>query len=291
MPVLSDAEGPVLSDAGGLRLGWFSTGRGPTSRRLLAAARDEIASGRLGARIAVVFCNRRPGEDQNTDAFLEQVRGDDLPLVTISSRDFRKRHGGAIARKAQPLPDWRLDYDREVMRLLEPYPFDLGVLAGYMLIFCEEAVARYDLLNLHPAAPGGPAGTWQDVIWQLIEQRADRSGVMLHLATPDLDEGPPVTYCTYPIRGAAFDRLWAHAEGRTVDEIKAADGESNALFQEVRRHGVAREIPLVIETLRAFAEGSIRIENKRLVDASGKPISGYDLTDQIERRIASTLAG
>ncbi len=269
-----------------LRLGWFATSRGETSRKLLATAYDAIASGRLNARIAVVFCNRERGEDPNTDLFLDQVRSYGLPLVCLSSRDFRRRLGAPIARKDQPLPEWRRDYDREVMRLLDPYPFDIGVLAGYMLIFGEEAAARYDLLNLHPAAPGGPAGVWQDVIWQLIESRADRAGVMMHLATPELDQGPVVTYCTYPIRGPAFDPLWAQIEGRSVDEIKAAEGESNALFREVRRHGVAREIPFVVETLRAFAGGRLRIDGKRPVDAAGRPIAGYDLTPEIEQAVA-----
>src|SRR6266542_1407269 len=41
-----------------LTIGWFSTGRGAGSRKLLAAATSEIASGHLDARIAVVFCNR-----------------------------------------------------------------------------------------------------------------------------------------------------------------------------------------------------------------------------------------
>lgn len=272
-----------------LTLGWYSTGRGATSRKLLAAAHEEIASGRLDARIAAVFCNREPGEDENTDAFLDQARGYGVPLVCLSSRDFRRRLGERPARKGEPLPDWRRDYDREVMRLLAPYPFDLGVLAGYMLIFCEQASARYNLLNLHPAAPGGPKGVWQDVIWQLIEERQDRAGVMMHLATPELDEGPPVTYCTYPIRGPAFDPLWREVEGRTVDEVKATEGEANRLFAEIRRHGVAREIPLVVETLRALAGGRVGIEGKRVVDGEGRPITGYDLTDDIERAVAATM--
>ncbi len=280
---MTPAAGP-----GRLRLGWFATARGETSRKLLAAACDAIDSGRLHARIAVVFCNRAPGEDPNTDLFLEQVRSRGLPLVCLSSRDFRRRLGAPIARKDQPLPDWRRDYDREVMRRLEPYPFDIGVLAGYMLIFGAEAAARYDLLNLHPAAPAGPKGVWQDVIWQLIESRAERAGVMMHLATPALDEGPVVTYCTYPIRGPAFDPLWAQIEGRSVDAIKAAEGESNALFLEVRRHGVAREIPLVVETLRAFAGGRLRIEGKRPVDAAGRALAGHDLTAEIERTVAGS---
>jgi folate-dependent phosphoribosylglycinamide formyltransferase PurN len=273
-----------------LKIGWFSTGRGPGSRKLLAAVRDEIAAGRLDARIAGVFCNRDLGEDENTDLFLEQVRGYGAPLVSLSSREFRRRRGEKRVLKGAPLPEWRSEYDREAIRLLEPYTFDIGVLAGYMLIFTEVFLSEYNLLNLHPAAPGGPKGIWQDVIWQLIEVRANRAGVMMHLATPELDEGPPVTFCTYPIRGPAFDPLWRDAEARTVEDIKAAEGEANALFAEIRRHGVAREVPLVIETLRALADRRIRVSGKQPTNASGNPIPPADLTQEIERVVADTAA-
>jgi len=273
-----------------LAIGWFSTGRGEGSRKLLAAVHREIASGRLDARIATVFCNRAPGEDKNTDAFLEQARGYNFPLVTLSSRHFRRRLGERPARKGETLPEWRREYDREVMRLLEPYAFKIGVLAGYMLIFAEELAQTYDLLNLHPAAPGGPKGVWQDLVWQLIETRAARAGIMIHLATPELDEGPPVTYCTYSIRGSDFDELWNEVEGRSVADIQAQEGEANPLFVEIRRHGAAREVPLVIETLRAFAEGRVSIEAKRVVDQAGEPIAPFDLTTEIERSVTQALA-
>jgi folate-dependent phosphoribosylglycinamide formyltransferase PurN len=272
-----------------LRLGWFATARGAASRKLLEATQEAIKSGCLKARIAVVFCNRAAGEDANTDAFQEQVRGYGIPLVCLSSRDFRRARGQRPVRKGEALPDWRHEYDRQVMRLLEPHRFDLGVLAGYMLIFSEEAAKRWDLLNLHPAAPGGPKGMWQDVIWELIRARAERAGVMMHLATPELDEGPPVTYCTYPIRGPKFDPLWAQLGRRSVEQIQAEEGESNALFAEIRRHGAAREAPLVVETLRAFADGRVRVENKRVVDATGRPVGPQDLTPAIERAVAASL--
>lgn len=265
-----------------LRLAWFATGRGQTSGKLLAAAREAIADGRLDAKIEVVFCNRSPEEDPNTDAFIEQVRALRIPLVTLSSRDFRKHIGGEVARKGETLPEWRREYDREVMRALGRFEFDIGVLAGFMLIFGEEAATRWDLLNLHPAAPGGPVGMWQDVIWELIAENADRAGVMMHLATPALDQGPVVTYCTYPIRGPAFDPLWRDVECRTLDEARTEKGEGLPLFKAIRQAGVAREVPLVIETLRAFADARIGIANKQVVDADGGPIEGYDLSDAIE---------
>jgi phosphoribosylglycinamide formyltransferase-1 len=209
------------------------------------------------------------------------VRSSGIPLVTLSSRDFRKHVGGEVARKDEPLPAWRKDYDREVMRLLDPYPFDIGMLAGFMLIFGEEAAAKWDLLNLHPALPGGPTGMWQDVIWQLIAESEERAGVMIHLATPDLDQGPVVTYCTYQIRGGTFDAAWHELEILSFEEARAK-GENSRLFRAIRWAGIAREVPLVVETLRAFADGRIRIENKRVVDANGGAISGCDLTDEIE---------
>jgi folate-dependent phosphoribosylglycinamide formyltransferase PurN len=261
-----------------LRVGWFSTGRGAGSRALLRAAYEEIKSGHLNAEISVAFSNRGPGEDSNTDVFLDQVRAYSLPLVTLSSRDFRRARGEKAVRKGEALPDWRREYDREVMRLLAPYAFDIGVLAGYMLIFCEEAAARWDLLNLHPAEPGGPKGIWQDVIWELIDKHADQAGVMIHLATPELDEGPPVTFCTYSIQGPEFEPLWHDVEGRSIAEIKASEGENNPLFQEIRRHGASREIPLVIATLQALADGRLRIEGKHVVVDSGAPPPPVDLS-------------
>ncbi len=273
-----------------LRLGWFASARGQTSAKLLSAAHDAIAVGDLNAEIAFVFCNREQGEDEHTDSFLEQVRRSGIPLVCLSSRDFRRARGEKPVRKGEPLPEWRTDYDREVMRLLEHDRIDLGVLAGYMLIFTSEPAQRWDLLNLHPAAPGGPKGMWQDVIWELIETRAERAGVMMHLVTPELDEGPPVTSCTYQIRGGEFDPLWQTLAGTEVEHLKASEGETNALFKKIRRHGVAREIPLVIETLKAFADGRVRIVDKRAVDANNQPVTCFDLTDEIERAVASALA-
>ena len=58
------------------------------------------------------------------------------------------------------------------MNRLQGFHPDLCVLAGYMLIVGEEMCQRYNMINLHPAAPGGPTGTWQEVIWQLIDSKA-----------------------------------------------------------------------------------------------------------------------
>ena len=267
-----------------LSIGWFSTGRDEAARDLLRAASEAIQRGELKARIAVVFSNRERRQDPESDRFFDLVEGYGIPLVCLSDRRFREERREAPARAGEPLPGWRREFDRAAMRLLEPHPFDLGVLAGYMLIVTEE-MWRRPLLNLHPAEPGGPAGTWQEVIWQLIQRKASQAGVMMHLVTGILDEGPPVTYCTYSIRGPAFDTLWAELEGRSVVEMQAEEDEANRLFCEIRRQGVLRELPLVVATLRAFADGKVRIDGSRVVGADGRPAPPCDLTAEIDRLV------
>jgi folate-dependent phosphoribosylglycinamide formyltransferase PurN len=260
------------------RLGWFSTGRDKAARDLLTVAQRSIALGEIEAEIAFVFCNRQRGEAKDSDLFLELVESYGLPLISFSSKDFKTTHPHLS-------PQWRLAYDREVMKRLEGSGADLGVLAGYMLIVGAEMCRRYDMINLHPAAPGGPKGAWQEVIWQLLETKAESTGVMMHLVTPELDEGPPATYCTFSIRGEPFDKYWREIEGQSIEQIKKAQGENNNLFKTIRRHGLAREFPLIIATLKAFSQGKVGIDKGKVVDADGKSIKGYNLTEEIDKLV------
>jgi phosphoribosylglycinamide formyltransferase-1 len=251
------------------KLGWFSTGRDKAARDLLTVVQRSIALGEIEAEIAFVFCNREPGEAKESDLFLKLAESYGIPLVCFSSQRFKASKGAG-----------RLEYDREVMKWLQGFHPDLCVLAGYMLIVGEEMCNRYNMINLHPAAPGGPKGTWQEVIWQLIDNKAEETGVMMHLVTPELDMGPPVTYCAFPIRGKPFDKYW-----REPEKIKKIQGENNPLFKLIRKHGLAREFPLIIATLKVFSQGKVKIEAGKVVDAEGKPIKGYNLTDEINQQI------
>ncbi|MEE9285223.1 MAG: formyltransferase family protein [Dehalococcoidia bacterium] len=261
------------------QIGVFATGRGQGSRQLLQVIHHAIQSGHLPARIAFVFSNREPGEFEATDGFFTMVGEMGHPLVTYSFRKFRDALGDD--------PEWRIKYDREVMRCLAPYAPDLCVLAGYLMIFGPELCRRYTSVNLHPAAPGGPVGMWQKVIWELIETRARSSGNTIFYVTEELDKGPTVTYCTFPLTGGELDEAWAAVEGKAVDQLREQHGEELPLFQLIRQRGTAREQPLVVETLRAFAQGSIRIDQADVVDAQGKAIRGIDLTKRIEAHLRS----
>lgn len=271
-------------------LGWFSTGRDEAARELLQVVLDSIAEGTIPARLSYVFSNRESGETEESDKFFKLVRNLGIKLICFSSGNFET----ALRRKGRAGPEaineWRLRYDREVMSRIARFPSDLIVLAGYMLIVGKEMCTQHNLINLHPAAPNGPTGTWQEVIWKLIESRADETGVMMHLVTEELDKGPPITFCTFPIRGPEFDPLWEKIElelkSKSLSQLIKETGEGNRLFRAIRREGVRRELPLIIHTLKVFAEGKIKIENKKLVDENGTPINEFCLNEQINSHLS-----
>jgi phosphoribosylglycinamide formyltransferase-1 len=267
------------------QLGWFSTGRDKAARDLLQAATSSIELGEIKAEIAFVFSNRELGECEDSDLFIKLVESYHIPLICFSYRKFKASQGPPTTGQSTTLPQWRLDYDREVMTRLQKFHPDLCVLAGYMLIVGQEICHRYNMINLHPAAPGGPTGTWQEVIWQLISNEAQETGVMMHLVTPQLDKGPPVAYCTFPVRGKPFDKYWQEIKGYPIEEIKK-QGENNPLFKLIRSYGLTREFPLIIATIKAFSRGKIKItRDKKVADSQGKLIKGYNLTDEINEQI------
>lgn len=249
-----------------LNIGWFSTGRDEAARQLLAAAEDAIERGDIEGRISFVFSNRERGEAEESDRFFRLVESYGLPLVTLSSRRFRA--------SLTDSDDWRRRFDEEIDRLVRPYAPDVCMMAGYMLIMSEVLPTRYTMINVHPAPPGGPRGTWQEVMWQLIDGGADEAGAMVNLVVPELDAGPPITYFAFPLCGEEFDPLW-HS------------GDREELFRRIRDKELAGEFPLMLHTLAALGRGEIRIEKGAVYDAAGNPVRGHDLSDRVLREIGA----
>ncbi len=268
------------------KIGWFSTGRGPGSRNLLKTILENIESGVINAEISFVFCNREQGEAEGSDLYLKMVKEHGLNLISFSSRIFKPEMRKQGKDDPHIMRQWRIEYDKVIMSRLNYCPSDINVLAGYMLIVGDEMCEKYDLINLHPAAPDGPAGTWQEVIWKLIEIRAAQSGVMIHLVTKDLDMGPRITFCTFPLRDSFIDPLWEKHEqqlkSRSLKQIIEEEGGNNELFKEIRRRGVKRELPLIVQTLKTFSERKISIKDKQVIVDNQIQHQPYCLTEQIE---------
>ncbi|HKM13618.1 MAG TPA: formyltransferase family protein, partial [Candidatus Methanomethylophilaceae archaeon] len=214
------------------------------------------------------------------DMFFEMVRGYDIPLVKSSWKKFRPE-----LRKNDE-DKWRIEYGKLLRQKTGVYDFDLGILAGYMLWVDDETCRAYDLLNLHPALPDGPKGTWEDVIWELIENNKDDQGSMMHLCTEEWDRGAPVSYCRFPIKGHGYTDLWhkytKKLKGRTAEQIREDEGVEEPLFKKIRDEGAKRELPLIVSTIKAFAEGKIFIKEKTLYTGTKKLQEPYDLTKEVD---------
>ncbi len=272
------------------KIGWFSTGRDEAARELLRIVSDNIKRGRLpNLQISFVFSNRTKGEGRESDLFFKLVERLRIDLVSFSSQNFRpEMRRKALVRgkrgKLKLISHWRSFYDEEIIKRIDKFEVELIVLAGYMLIIGEKLCQKYPLINLHPAAPEGPRGTWQEVIWKLIEKNEWQTGVMMHLATPELDAGPPLTYCTFSIKGGKFDSLWEKLEEKLnrkpLEKIKREEGENEALFKEIRKEGLKRELPLIVHTLKALSNKTIELRGEKLVK-EGRIIEGCCLNEEI----------
>jgi phosphoribosylglycinamide formyltransferase-1 len=273
-------------------IGWFSSGRDEAARDLLQVVFDEIQKGSIEGRISFVFVTRDRGERTESDRFIDLAEALGLEVICLSHRRFEPelRKAGLRSGIGSTLDtDWRRKYDVQVMARLAGYDPDIIVLAGYMLISSPEMCYRYSIINLHPALPGGPKGTWQEVIWQLMEEGARKTGVMMHLITPELDAGPAITYCEFSISDDYIQPLWdqwrAKRRERPLQEIQKNEGENEPLFSEIRRRGLKREFPIIVATLKAAAAGKFSIVDGEVV-AQGRDLAhGLDLTDEIERAI------
>ena len=249
-----------------LSIGWFSTGRGEGSRGLLSFVQKRLIETGVDALIDFVFSNRAPGEADGSDSFFKLVDSYGIPLVTHSSSAFRKTIDG-------PFSAHRDKFDQQVMDKLAVRDVDICVLAGYMLIVGGKMCRQYPLLNLHPALPDGPTGTWQEVVWSLINTRAAKTGAMVHLATEEVDRGPVISYVTVPITGPGFDQHWESLQGEDLESIRKTQGEDFALFRAIRSEQYRREPYLLFETLRAVSDGDVAVRGGQVLDASGVPLS------------------
>ncbi len=283
-------------------LGWFSSGNDEMARQLLLEVWRRRSREGLDVDIPFVFCNWEPKGPPTTPLarervqFFGMVRELGIDIVALShlgvEPELRKRGLAETSDHSDPSPtllEWRNEFGRRVISAIEEagHDPDVCLLAGYMLIWSAAECEAFDAINLHPALPWGPAGTWQEVIWDLMEQGAEEQGAMMHLVTPELDRGPPVAYCRFPIQGEGWEHLWEPVRSRGLDAVRAEEGESNALFRRIRAEGERRELPLIGITVRALSNGRLRIIDKRPVTFGDHEAAGAaDISEMIEMDIA-----
>jgi len=153
-------------------LGILLSGRGSN----FEAIADNVASGKLDAKIAVVISNRAdaPG--------IESARRRRLTALVIPSKG--KPHE---------------EHDREVVTALHEHKVDLVCLAGYMRLLSPWFVQQFTnrILNIHPALL--PAFPGLEAQKQAFEWGVKVSGCTVHFVDADLDHGAIIVQKTVPV--------------------------------------------------------------------------------------------
>ena len=275
------------------------------------SAHRAIVEGSLNGTIECVFCTRERGEAEGSDEFLDQAEGFGLRTTSLSYRSFKKRYSTDSS--------WRRYYDEAILALINRFRVDALVFAGLLLVVGNDIVEEIPSLNLHPAAPNGPVGTWSEVIGTLIRENATESGVSVQLATPELDKGPVIAFSRFPVQGpdymslrqASIDR-WARFFAQTKESVPQDSGassektlldsfwlgflsglkgkldlESDPLVAKIRQEGLRREALTLVAALRQIADGNVILADGEVRSADGSPLSGgLDITDEIEGLLA-----
>lgn len=233
-----------------------------------------------------ILSTRETGENPTTDIILGSLEKEQIPIVCVSAK--RYRDSGE--------KNWRDVYGRNVLQKLEPFlPVDMVFAFGDMVIWPKEMCEKLQGVNLHPDLPGRFKGEWYNVIAQIVENRLEKAGVMIHLLTPELDKGHMITTCNFFLADPPFDKLWdtlpkdpEELKKLITEQKRLKENPTHPLWQEIRRQGLTREFPLIELTLNAFAEGRIRIEGQKVFDYLGREIKeGLDLSGKINRAMQS----
>jgi phosphoribosylglycinamide formyltransferase-1 len=143
------------------------SGRGSNMRALIEA----------GLPVSAVISNRADA------AGLKYAAGCGIDHTVVPHRDFATRDA----------------FDAALAQAIDGFRPDLVVLAGFMRIFTEDFVLRYQgrMLNIHPSLL--PAFPGLDTHARALAAGVKLHGCTVHFVTPQLDHGPIIIQAAVPV--------------------------------------------------------------------------------------------
>lgn len=138
--------------------------------------------------------------------------------------------------------DTRESYDRKTAEILDGEEVDLIVLVGYMRLFSEWFVDKYEnrIMNIHPSILPSFPGMDRAVHEEVLERGCKISGCTIHFVDKGMDTGAIIAQRSVDIEN-----------GETVDSLK----EKVQSLEKI----------LYPEIIQLYAEGKISVEGKKVV--------------------------
>tara|TARA_Y100000746_G_C15461383_1_gene431661 strand:- start:168 stop:953 length:786 start_codon:yes stop_codon:yes gene_type:complete len=235
-----------------LKIGWFSTGNGEGSLGFVKYFLEYIKKNNLDISLEYVFVNREYGEQQGSDNFIDYLKVNKINTITLSSKNFKKKNLN------KPFFKYRREYDLEVKNLISSYDTDLIVMAGYMLILSDILCNEFRFINLHPALPKGPKGTWVDVIKYLISNNITESGLNVHVVTNKLDSGKSIGYCNFSYGNS--NEEWKEYYELSKNS-KKINYQNLKLFSIIRNQILDREKILLLFVIEEFLKNKHKLDD------------------------------
>ena len=155
------------------KLAIFVSGNGTNMENILRHVRE----GKIRAEAALVLSDN-PGAPA-----LERAKKFGVETVLVDRKKFAGRE----------------EFEKEIIRILEPKKIDYVILAGFMRILTPYFVRAYKnrTINLHPALlpqfPGAHA------IQEAWEARVQKTGVTVHFIDEGVDTGPVILQREVPV--------------------------------------------------------------------------------------------
>lgn len=191
------------------RIAIFISGRGSNMEAIVKETQTGILQEHC--EIVLVFSNSAEA------AGLAIAQSYGLPTTSIESRGKK-----------------RVDFDREVLELLEPLQLDYIVLAGYMRILSPPFVQSYRnrIVNIHPADTAAYQGA-HGYEWA-FENSLEMTKISVHLVDEGVDTGSVLAQREVDLRGAD-----------TLEEVKTRGLKiEHALYSEVLKKLFTGEFPV-----------------------------------------------
>ena len=192
------------------RLAVFVSGSGTNLQAIIDARIESV-------EIAVVVCN-------NPGAYaLERAKKHNISTEVVDHKQFSSRE----------------DFEKELIKRLEPYGIDLIALAGFMRILSPLFVRAYKnrIMNLHPALLPSFPGTHSAK--QALDYGVKFTGCTVHFVDEGVDTGPIILQSVVPIHDTDTEE---------------------SLLERIHRE----EHRIYPEAIRLFAEDRLRIEGRRV---------------------------
>jgi len=242
------------STKGKMRVAALATGSGTSFRTVIEQQIEMLAKGGCPYEAVAIFT------DNPKSKVFDIGKKFDIPVFLNDIRAFYEKRGKKITDKKV-----REEYDRETVRLLEPFKPDFLAYAGYVWATTAPLVSAFTGINGHPAdlsimRGGKRAYAGANGVRDALAAGETELRCTLHLVTTEIDQGP-ILMISEPVRVE---------KGPDFSIDQASREYLNVLNQKTRK--------LFPRVIKDIAEGTFKRDERGALYYGDRPIPyGYRL--------------